>query len=333
MATLKDVANLANVDVSTVSRALSGKGYVHPATKVKVYDAVKQLSYQPNLLAKGLREGKRHVIGVVVPTISLSVFSETTLGIERKALELGYETVISHTDNDPDIEAKSLQRLRSSYVDGIIIAPTGQNSRLIRSLHSDGIAMVQLIRKQDESISSVVADYYRCGYMGTRYLMEHGCHHIGLVNGPTEITPYRDRYRGYHKALKESRLKEYVAEMPLINQSHFQVGFDATCQLIEGNPEIDGLIAATDMQGLGVLRALKTLGLSVPRQVKVLSLSGHFIGGMLETTMSSIEMPLLEMGRSAAEMLVKMIEDTSGRASSKLEHVVFQSSITERETV
>jgi len=332
MATLKDVANLANVDVSTVSRALSGKGYVHPATKVKIYDAVKQLSYQPNLLAKGLREGKRHVIGVVVPTISLSVFSEATLGIERKALEMGYETVISHTDNDPDIEAKSLQRLRSSYVDGIIIAPTGQNSRLIRSLHSDGIAIVQLIRKQDESLSSVVADYYRCGYMGACYLMEHGCRHIGFVNGSTEIIPYRDRYRGYHKALKESRLEEYIAEMPL-TQPHFQGGFDAAYQLIGKNPEIDGLIAATDMQGLGVLRALKMLGLSVPKQVKVLSLSGHFIGGMLETTMSSIEMPLLEMGRSAAEMLVKMIEDTSGRAAAKLEHVVFQSSITERETV
>ena len=131
MATLKDVAQLACVDVSTVSRALSGKGYVHPNTRAKINAAVKQLSYQPNLLAKGLREGKRNVVGLVVPTLNLSVFSEIAQGIEERARQSGYETILCHTDDDPDREEQLLRRLRSSYMDGLIIGFAGCVPELI----------------------------------------------------------------------------------------------------------------------------------------------------------------------------------------------------------
>ena len=85
MATLKDVATLANVDVSTVSRALNNTSYVHPDTKKKIFKAVEQLSYRPNLLAKGLKQGKRHTLGVIVPSVNLSICGEIVQGIEMQA--------------------------------------------------------------------------------------------------------------------------------------------------------------------------------------------------------------------------------------------------------
>lgn len=103
MATLKDVAKLANVDVSTVSRALNNTSYVHPDTRKKIYKAVEQLSYKPNLLAKGLRQGKKHSIGVVMPSINLSVFGEVVQGIETQARKLGYSIVICNTKDNPDV--------------------------------------------------------------------------------------------------------------------------------------------------------------------------------------------------------------------------------------
>ena len=158
MATLKDVAKLACVDVSTVSRALNNTSYVHPDTKARILAAVKELSYQPNVLAKGLRQGKRHTIGIVVPRLSMTVFAELIQGIDEEARYHGYSILVCTTEDDPDVERECLNRLRNGFVDGIIIAGTGKCGRLIRDIHASGISVVQIIRKQESRLSSVIAN-------------------------------------------------------------------------------------------------------------------------------------------------------------------------------
>ena len=113
MVTLKDVAKLANVDVSTVSRALSNTSYVHPETKARILQAVKQLSYQPNVLARGLRQGKRHTIGVIVPTVHMTLFSGITIGIDQEARKQGYAVLLCCSYDDPAVEKECLNRLRN----------------------------------------------------------------------------------------------------------------------------------------------------------------------------------------------------------------------------
>ena len=152
MATLKDVARLACVDVSTVSRALNNTSYVHPDTKARIFAAVKELSYQPNVLAQGLRQGKRHTIGVVVPRLHLTLFADITQSIESESRKLGYATLICHTEDDPLIEKECLNRLRNGFVDGIIIAGTGRNGHLLRDIHAGGIAVTQIVRKQENKM-------------------------------------------------------------------------------------------------------------------------------------------------------------------------------------
>ena len=115
MATLKDVARLACVDVSTVSRALNNTSYVHPDTKARIYAAAKELGYHPNVMAQALRQGRRHVIGVVVPRLHLAIFSEILQGIEREAGQLGYSTLICFTEDDPKAEKDCLNRLRGGF--------------------------------------------------------------------------------------------------------------------------------------------------------------------------------------------------------------------------
>lgn len=331
MATLKDVAKLACVDVSTVSRAINNSSYVHPETKKKIYAAIEQLSYKPNLLTKGLRQGKRHTIGVVVPSINLSVFGEVVQGIERQAQKLGYSIVICNTKDNPDLEEECLIRLRNSLVDGIIIASTGQNARLIRDIQTSGISVMQIVRKQDKLISSVVADYYECGYEGVKYLISKGCKNIGFINGSTDIIPYKERYRGYHKAMKESGYEEYLANSSLPKGNYFKDGYEGVLQLLEEVPEMDGILVAVDMQGIGVIRALKEKNILISEKIKLISLTGHSIGAMLETTMTSMEMPVREMGEQATKMIVENIEAESGKKPS-LQHLVFAASLVERET-
>ena len=330
MATLKDVARLACVDVSTVSRALNNSQYVHPDTKARVYAAAKELGYHPNVIAQALRQGKRHTIGVVVPRLHLAIFSEILQGIEQEARRLGYSTLICNTNDDPKVEKECLTRLRGGFVDGLIIAATGKNGRLLRDIEAGGVAVVQLVRRQDERISSIVADYEACGRDAVRYLYGRGCRSIGFINGSLEITPYRGRYEGYSLAMRELGLEELLStsEYPV---NTFQYGYQCACQLLEENPGLDGIMAAVDIQGLGAVRAVAERGLKVPQEMKIISLTGHAVGGMLETTMTSMEMPSREMGEKAARMVIDTIEASSD-AKPSVQRLVFPASLVVRES-
>ncbi|MDF2615068.1 MAG: LacI family transcriptional regulator [Clostridia bacterium] len=331
MTTLKDVAKLACVDVSTVSRTLNNISYVHPETKKKIYAAVEQLDYKPNLIAKGIREGKRHTLGVVVPSINLCIFGEIVQGIEIEARKLGYGVMICNTKDNKDSEEECLNGLCNGLVDGIIIASTGKNAALLRDIINSGTSVMQLVRKQDKTIGSVVADYYACGYEAVKYLVKRGCSHIGLINGPMDIIPYKERYKGYHKAMKEYELEERVAESSLPKGNYFKDGYDGTLQLLKETPDLDAIIVAVDMQGIGAIRALKEKKIAIPENVKVISLTGNSIGGMLETAMTSMEMPAWEMGGQVAKMLVESIE-AEPENKPCLRHLVFEASLVERET-
>lgn len=329
MATLKDVAKLACVDVSTVSRALNNTSYVHPDTKERIYAAARELGYHPNVMARALRQGRRHTIGVVVPRLHLAIFSEILQGIEQGARKLGYATLICNTEDDPRIERDCLDRLRNGFVDGIIIAGTGRNGRTLRDIRASGIAVVQIVRQQ-EALSSVVADYEACGFDAVCFLHQRGCRVIGLINGSLHLAPYKGRRDGYCKAVKKLGMAEVFSQSDHPVNS-FEYGYECARQLLEENPGLDGILAAVDIQGLGAIRALTECGIKIPEQVKVMSLTGHAVGGMLETSMTSMEMPAHEMGKRAAEMVIGEIEAPSdGKHTPQC--LTFATALTERES-
>ena len=330
MATLKDVAKLAHVDVSTVSRALNNTSYVHPDTKERVYAAAKELGYHPNVVAQALRQGKRHTIGVVVPRLHMAIFSEILQGIEQKAGELGYETLICNTNDDPKTEKECLNRLRSGFVDGIIIAATGRNGRFLRDLQASGVAVTQLVRRQELELSSVVAEYDACGYDAVKFLYAKGCREIGMIAGAQHLAPFQGRYNGYRRGVEELGLEEITSNSDQEVNS-FRYGYDCANRLLDDNPDLDAIIAAVDVQGLGAIRAATERGLDIPKDMKIISLTGHRVGRMLETTMTSMEMPAFEMGRAAAEMNIDCIEAASGKKPSR-RHLVFATTLVERES-
>ena len=157
MATLKDVAKLACVDVSTVSRALNNTSYVHPDTKERVYAAAKELGYHPNVMAQALRQGKRHTIGVIIPSFFLSAFSGITLGINQEAQKHNYAVLLCNSSGDPAVEKEALNRLRNGFIDGLIIGATGRNSRLVQDIQASGIPVVQIIREQIPYLSFCIS--------------------------------------------------------------------------------------------------------------------------------------------------------------------------------
>ncbi len=330
MATLKDVAKLANVDVSTVSRALNNTSYVHPDTKEKIYAAAKELGYHPNAMARALRQGRGHVIAVVVPRLHLTIFSEILQGIEAEAKKRDYMTIVCVTEDDPKIEKDRLNRLRDSRVDGIIIAATGRNGRILRDIQASGVPVVQLVRRQELDFSSVVADYEASGREAVQYLYNKGCRSIGLIAGAQDLAPYRGRYEGYRKAVEQLGLEEITGSSDRIVNS-FGYGVESAVQILDENPEIDAIIAAVDVQGLGAIRAAAERGLKIPEQIKIMSLTGHRVGRMLETAMTSMEMPAFQMGEAAANLVIDEIEaDAKHKPAHR--HINFAPTLVERES-
>ena len=235
---------------------LLNTSYVHPDTKARILAAVKELSYQPNVLAKGLRQGKRHTIGIVVPRLSMTVFAELIQGIDEEARYHGYSILVCTTEDYPDVERECLNRLRNGFVDGIIIAGTGKCGRLIRDIHASGISVVQIIRKQESHLSSVIANYKQSAYRAVKYLAGKGCKEIGLINGPMSLPTYYERYQGYKKAISELGLKEICPESTQ-QANTFEYGFQCAEFLLTNYFHLDAIITSVDIQGIGALRASK----------------------------------------------------------------------------
>lgn len=329
MATLKDVAKKANVDISTVSRALNNTSYVHPETKKRIIEVAESLGYRPNVIAQGLRNGKRNTIAFIAPRIADALYSDMVPAISDEARKLDYQCILGITDDDETTEKEILERLRKGIVDGIIISSTGKNSRLLRDINAEGIPVLQTVRKQDDKLSSIVTDYYKNGYDAVKYLYSRGCRHLGLIIGNLALHPYMERYNGFLKALREVGIDGIVA-MDDGEPMSFEYGLACTNKLFSENGRIDGVLASLDIQGLGAQRALKLMEKKVPKDVRLISLTGISLGGYLETTMTSMEVPAKEMGREAVNMLIRDIEAKGGARPVK--HTVYSSILVERES-
>lgn len=330
MATLKDVAKLACVDISTVSRALNNTGYVHPDTKKRVYDAAKELGYHPNVMAQALRQGKRHTIGVIIPSFFLSVFAGIVMGINQEAQRSNYAVLLCSSGDDPALEKESLNRLREGFIDGLIIGSTGRNTRLIQNIQASGTPVVQVIREQIPRMNSIVADYEATGYDAVRYLYNLGSRNIGFMGGNEKIVPFRDRHTGYQRAMQELGLPELTIPSGFHGHS-FEFGYRQAQELLFQYPKLDAIITSVDSQGMGVMRLLKEQKKRVPEDIRVMSLTGHTIGALLETSMTAMEIPAVEMGVNAVRMLLEEIEAPQNMQVAP-KRLVFSAELVERES-
>ena len=213
--------------------------------------------------------------------------------------------MISTTEESAKVERETLSRLRNGFVDGIIIAGTGANGRLVRDIKSSGLPVAQVVRRQERDISSVVADYEACAHDGTMFLADKGCMEIGLINGSMDIAPYLARYKGYKKAIAKRELPEITTTCTHPWNS-FEYGYQCAGQLLDENPKLDAIMAAVDVQGLGAMRAIKERGLRVPEDVSVMGYDGIHLAQVLGLT--TYWQDTRQIGKIAAERLISLIE-------------------------
>lgn len=307
LVTIKEVAKRAGVSASTVSRALSGKIPVNEETKKKVMKAVEELNYQPNVLAQGLKDGKSKTLGLLIPNVRNLVFPAAIRGIEDTANKYGYTVVLCNTDEDVEREKFYIDSLRRRLIDGFIFSTARPGHEYLLKLKNEGFPMVFLIRRISGNVDAVTADNTNGAYEATKYLLSRGLKNIALITGSSDILLYQERFEGYKKALKEADIP-LNHDIILHDVYGWEDGYKAMATLLEKGFKPDAVFATSDPKAIGVIRAIKDYGLSVPEDISVMGFDDLDMVALLDPPLTTVSQPFYEMGVAACKRLIKIIE-------------------------
>jgi len=271
MATIKDVAEKADVSTSTVSHVINETRYVSPELTRKVKQAMEELDYHsPNAIARGLKTKRTFTLGLIVSDITNLFSPIIARGLEDVASENGYDVIVSNTDELLEKEKAQIDSLIEERVDGIVIAPTGKSDEKFSLLRSQGIPFVFVDRYVDSVRADLVASNNKeGGYRATEYLIENGHRRIGIVLGLESITSSRERFEGYREALQDNDI-EPDEQLVVRGDYRLQGGKQATRELMELESPPSAIFATNAMSNLGALKAINELGLNCPEDVSLI---------------------------------------------------------------
>ncbi|WP_235888312.1 LacI family DNA-binding transcriptional regulator [Neobacillus paridis] len=312
--TIKDVAKASGVSTATVSRVLRNKGYASNEIREKVLSTAKMLNYQPNALARSLKNHQTHTIGVVIPDISNPYFMRISRGIEDTVYQNGYNLIFASAEEKPKKENELLNLLFEKRVDAIVLATSGQNEEIVNKIKNSRIPIVLVDRElteQNESIDFVAEDNFNAAFELTNYLLSKGHTRIGVVNGPQTVSTGIERYNGFKKAIQEYGLEE---DPDFIFNGNFnqEDGENAVKNFFNRNNKPTAIISFNNTMSFGVLLQLTRMGYSLPRDV-VLASYGEVEGAKLlkSPNIVYVSQSPYEMGVRVGEILMNRLMNHS----------------------
>lgn len=307
-ATIVDVAELAGVSHSTVSRVLNGRPYVKAATRTKVMEAAEELGYVANLQARGLAGGRLGVVGFVVPDFTTSYRTEMIRGVDMALAELGLDLLLGTTRSREQRDASYVSRLVGGLVDGLIILVPKSVERYGPELTARNFPFVVLGRQGPAEINSVVAADAQGIDEAVAHLVELGHRRIGHLSGDLATEVGKERLRGFRGAVAKFGLD---ADGELIREGDFQRqrGHEGTLELLDLAEPPTAIVAASDDMAVAALQAAAKQGVRVPEEMSIVGCNNVPEVARTSPALTTTHVPLAEMGRSAVELLVNRIED------------------------
>ena len=306
VATIKDVAKLAGVSVSTASVALNGRGPVSEATRQRVKEAALALRYRPNAVARSLVTRRTRSIGLVLADLTDPYFHGVAKGIEAVASASGYTVLLADTDRSPAKEERSLETLLCRQVDGLILAGSaGENGGSLSWLKTSQVPVVT-VGRYSEAFPAVSADNTGAGRLVAEHLVREGYRRIGFIGGPPGLRVSVERCQGFCTALREAGFEPLCSAPGDFTPAG---GYQAAKALLANGAERpEAIVAANDQMAIGVLKAVKEAGLQVPDDVAVAGIGDVATAVYTDPPLTTVALPLREMGERAARMLLRLIE-------------------------
>ncbi len=303
--TMRDIAKRAGVHTSTVSRVLSQPALTSSLTPtaVKIRKIAKDLGYEPDQWAAGLRSGRTRSVGVVMSRLSDVVVATVFEAIERTMSQNGFQSLLVGASDEPGAQQQKADLLIGRRVDGLLLGASRLDDTFVGRLVEQGIPNLLVLRRYGDHLA-VTMDDELGGFLAGRHLLEQGHRRIGLVAGPRHTSTSRDREQGFARACAE-------AGFPLNPDHVVEAGFDveaghrAAQMLMSGHEPPTGIFAMTDYSAMGVIGACRDRGLEVGRDFALVGYHDMSISAQLSIPLTSLHSPLDDVGRHAANLLLR----------------------------
>jgi len=311
MATIRDVARLANVSVTTVSNVLNTPEKVGPELLARVRAAVDKLGYAPHAAARSLRKRSSGLLGLIVADITNPFFSELFESIELAAAARGFSVILCNSNEATEREETHLRVLRSQRIDGLIVAPTGTASMNRAALLAALEIPVVLVDRAMEGLGydAVVLNNHRAGCEATSHIVGCGHRRIALINGPATARTAADRLQGYRETLLAAGL---AFDPDLVRDAGFreQSAYEAALDLLRAEHRPTAIFIANNLMTIGVLRAIAELGLTCPDDISIIGIDDLPWAEAVAPRLTMVAQPVRAMGETALNLLVERIAGT-----------------------
>jgi len=309
--TLKSLSEKLGYSESTISRVLNGKAEKYRISK-KTADLImktaKDLNFTPNVIARGFRLNKTHTLGLVIPDISNPFFASIARCVEHEARKSGYSVILCDTEENTNIEIKSIQLLQDRNVEGLVVAPVGQIADHLESVYNVGLPIVIIDRYfPDKNLPYVTSDNYQGAYEAVSYLINNGHRRIACIQGLEHTSPNNDRVKGYKDALLNNNISS--ENFIIVGDSFGELnGYTETKILLGKTERPTAIFAFSNLISLGALKAIKEENLSVPDEISIVAFDDQSFYNHLVTPMSSIAQQRNEIGQIATKIIFKQIK-------------------------
>lgn len=311
-ATIKEVARRAGFSVSTVSRVLNKTGYVKEETRAAILKAMEELNFQPNANARSLVQRRTGLIGLLIPHIDSAFFVGLARGVEETANEMGYNTILCHTQGSQEKEETYLKMLVERRVDGIILTPVGQREDYVSNLIRGGFPVVLVSRKLNTvTANAVLPDNINGARAVIEHLIQLGHRRIGIINGPSYLNNARERWEGVQMAFREAGL---TPDLKLVKEGNFLFdGGYSLCREFLALPQPPtAIFCANHIMAGGAMMAIKEAGLTIPEELSLAAFEGFddsVLGCLIEPSLTANIFPTQEMSLKALYMLDRLIKN------------------------
>lgn len=326
--TLQDMASILNLSKSTVSRALAGDPRVAESTRRRVVVLAEQIGYRPNPVAQGLATRRTNVIGLAVPcaprSLSDPFYLEFLGAAGDAAMRCGYSLLLSAADSDGTGGYRShMEFANSARIDGMILTEPRIQDERVEILQKRSLPFVFLGMAQDPDVSWVSGENYGGAIEAVSHLIKLGHKRIACVTGPADQTAAKARFQGYTVALAEFGIpldRNIVAAGDFTQTG----GYRAMTSILQHENDISAVFACNDVMAFGVMRALREAGLVIPNDVSVLGFDGIPFTEYMDPPLATVRQPILELGRTAVEVLVEQMCGKSAGPIHKVLNVEYQ---------
>ena len=303
MPTIRDVAQRAGVSSTTVSYVLNSTRFVSPGTEARILEAIKELDFQPDQIARSLRAKRTMTVGMIVSDISNPFYADIVRGAEDVLSVKHYSLILCNTDEAPERELATLQLLRQKKVDGLIAVATGSNVESLYEASNSGLPIVLVDRRlPGDRLDTVLVDDEQGAYQATQHLVQLGHRRIGLIAGRVGISTTDHRRAGYEAALCDAGM---TPDPDLIQVGHSTVegGVAAARALLDLTPPPTAVFATNNLMTVGLFVAIKQRHLCCPQDIAVVGFDDMVWLSAFSPSLTTIAQPSYELGKQAAELL------------------------------